>query len=330
MSKTNTAEFGKLEMESGQSLVALTTLTDNGDHLKFTSSATHFSNKSGFTPEIYPQGVVSPRACVIPAVSGTNDLVDTVEIRAYIDGVLTTVAASTDETCLRGAAADYRVNSITITDGGAIAVVSGTENAAQSEVRAAAGGPPLIPVGSIEVAQVRCNSQVAAAITTDEILEVVGQHQERWDFPTWDEDNFDGEIDFATAQPLIHTGPVAKEVWAKVYDPIFAELSLASDFIPSENSHSVDSTQIYNNTVGASSSSLTQGSFVAYLKDGVNDAVIAEKDSELFFRFYPDRNKVAYVLDQGKLGVSRTFPAGDNIKAACTISAESAAVAVPV
>ena len=32
-----------------------------------------------------------------------------------------------------------------------------------------------------------------------------------------------------------------------------------------------------------------------------------------------------YILSQGKLGISRTFPAGDNIAAACTISATEAA-----
>jgi hypothetical protein len=35
-----------------------------------------------------------------------------------------------------------------------------------------------------------------------------------------------------------------------------------------------------------------------------------------------------YILAQGKLGISRTFPAGDQIQAACTISASAAATEV--
>jgi hypothetical protein len=34
------------------------------------------------------------------------------------------------------------------------------------------------------------------------------------------------------------------------------------------------------------------------------------------------------VLTQGKLGIARTFPAGDNIQAACTISASEDALEV--
>jgi hypothetical protein len=48
----------------------------------------------------------------------------------------------------------------------------------------------------------------------------------------------------------------------------------------------------------------------------------------LWFKFYPDRYKSSYLLTQGKLGISRTFPAGDNIQAACTISASAAGTEV--
>jgi hypothetical protein len=99
-------------------------------------------------------------------------------------------------------------------------------------------------------------------------------------------------------------------------------VQLSSDFVPAETSHSVSSTQVYGSTVGSSSSSLGQGSFNARLSDGVSDALVKEKNNFLWFRFYPDRYKTNYMLTQGKLGISRTFPAGDSIQAACTISAE--------
>ena len=91
---------------------------------------------------------------------------------------------------------------------------------------------------------------------------------------------------------------------------------------------SVSSTQIYGTTLGSSSSTLGQGSFTAYLQDGVTDGLVGLKNQILWFRFYPDRYKSPYMLTQGKLGISRTFPAGDNLAASCTISASDAATEV--
>jgi hypothetical protein len=60
----------------------------------------------------------------------------------------------------------------------------------------------------------------------------------------------------------------------------------------------------------------------------VTDGLVSAKDALLWFRFYPDRYKSPYLLTQGKLGIARTFPAGDTIKAACTISATKTATEV--
>ena len=105
-------------------------------------------------------------------------------------------------------------------------------------------------------------------------------------------------------------------------------MSLASDFVPPETSHSVSSTQIYGTTLGSTSSTLGQGSFTAYLSNGIGDGLVGLKNQTLWFRFYPDRYASSYMLTQGKLGIARTFPAGDNIQAACTISATAAATEV--
>ena len=104
-----------------------------------------------------------------------------------------------------------------------------------------------------------------------------------------------------------------------------SDVALASDFTPPETTHSVNSTPIYGTTLGSSSSTLGQGAFTAYLKDGVTDALVALKNQILWFKFFPDRYASPYILTQGKLGISRTFPAGDAIQAACTISASEAA-----
>ena len=56
--------------------------------------------------------------------------------------------------------------------------------------------------------------------------------------------------------------------------------------------------------------------------------MVVLKNETLWFKFFPDRYQSPYILSQGKLGISRTFPAGDSMQAACTISAASAAVEV--
>ena len=45
-------------------------------------------------------------------------------------------------------------------------------------------------------------------------------------------------------------------------------------------------------------------------------------------KFFQDRLRTPFILSQGKLGVSRSFPAGDQVTAACTVSAEEEAVEV--
>ena len=324
-----TAETAQLDYEGGQNAVAMSALTDSGDQIKFTSTVSLWSNRSGFVPVVRPNGLLTGGASTA-AVSGTDDLIDVAALSCNLNGVVTAVVADTDVSCTRPATAVSKVNSITIDNSGAVAVVAGTDGSttAFSETRAAAGGPPLIPVDSIEIAQVRFTSDTAAAVTSAEIFEVVGLHRERADFPQYTVDYGCGCIDFLAALDTIHTGSVAKAVYASYSSPIFAEVALADAFTAPEDTHSVTSTQIYNTTLGSSSSTLGQGSFTAYLQDGVTDTLVTLKNETLWFRFYPNRYNSSYVLAQGKLGISRTFPAGDNISAACTISATNAATDV--
>jgi len=323
------AENAKLQREAGQDVTAMSALTDSGDATIFTSAATLFSKRSGYAPDVRPNGLISGGA-VIPAVSGSNDVIDVAALSCYLAGIKTAVAADTDVSITRPATAVAKINSITVNSSGAIAVVAGTDSlsSAFSETRGAAGGPPYIPVGSIEIAQVRVTSNTAAPIAASEIYSVVGLHQERYDVPGFDINYSDAQVEFFSEIPAIHTGDTPKAVYASYADPIFADIQLASDFVPAEETHSVSSTPIYGRTLGSSSSSLGQASFTAYLEDGVSDSLVAAKNEELWFKFFPDRYKTPYILTLGKLGISRTFPAGDNIQAACTISAESASVEV--
>jgi len=323
-----TAENARLQYEAGQNATAMSALTDSGDATTFTSTASLWSRKSGSTPSIVPNGLLTG-GVIIPAVSGSNDVVDVSALTCNLNGVEnSSVSADTDVSITRPATAVSKVVSITVTSAGAIAAVAGTDGAttAFTETRGAAGGPPYIPTDSIEIGQVRLTSDTAAPIATSEIFQVVGTHVERADYPLYDTNYDEGSVTFYSALPLIHTGDVPKAVQASYAAPIFADIALASDFVPPETSHSVTSTQVYGATLGSTSSSLGQGSFTARLQDGVTDGLVSLKNEFLWFKFYPDRYGSSYILAQGKLGVARTFPAGDSIQAACTISAESDSV----
>ena len=322
-----TAENAKLQYEAGQDFTAMSALTDSGDNLIFTSGATLFSNKSGSAPVILPNGLLTGGTVSI-AVSGSNDVIDVAALTCNLNGVVTSVSASLDEAVTRAATDVASISSVTVNASGAVVMVKGTDSADTtfSETRAAAGGPPLIPVDSIEIGQVRTTSNTAAAIVATEIFAVDGTHLETANFPVFDINYSDAQIEFNSALPQIHTGAISKAVHASYSDPIFADVSLASDFVPVETTHSVSSTQIYGSTLGASSSSLGQGSFTAYLTDATTDALVVQKNETLWFKFFADRNKTPNIIQLGKLGISRTFPAGDTVQAACTISAESESV----
>jgi hypothetical protein len=315
----------QVEFEAGQTLVPVTALTDSGDHLNFTHAFKPWSRKSGFDALITPNGLVTGGA-VTAAAGGGNNNVDVAALSCYLAGVLTSVSAATNQAITRPATAVSKVNSITVTSAGAVAVVAGTDGAstAFSETRGAAGGPPLIPVGSVEIAQVRVISNTAAPIAAAEIFAVVGTHVERYDFPAWSINPFDGKVTFASALPVSHTGSLAKGVYAKIYTPIFQAVAKALDFAPCETTYSAGSQEYYGGTLGTASSSLGQGSFTALLEDGHTDSLLSQKGQNILVRFKQDRNRTPYSLTQGILGVTRTYPKTQQVQAACTLTCELA------
>lgn len=319
------AKDALLRYEAGQTAVALSALTDSGNHMIFVGSAAPWSRRDGYTPVIRPNGLLTGGE-VTPAASGLNDAVDVAAGTAYIAGALVSFNASVDLVVTRPADANtHAINSIAVASTGVVSDIDGKDHTEFSETRDANGGPPLIPVASVELAQVRLAAQASADIVASEIFSVVGVHTERSDYPVWDVDYYLGKVTFVDDLPLIHTGAVAKKVYASYAAPIFADVSIATDFVAPENSYSVSSTQVYGRTIGATSSSLGQGTFTAYLNDGVTDSLIGLAGQNLWFKFYPNRYSAPYLMAQGILGITRTYPAGDNITAACTINAESAA-----
>lgn len=276
-----------------------------------------------------PDGLITGGE-VIPAVAAGNDNVDVAALSCYIQGVKLAVAADTDVSITRPATAVSKVNSVTVTSGGAVAVVAGTDGSttAFSETRAAAGGPPLIPVTSIEIAQVRVISDTAAVITMDQIKEVPGVHKERYDYPSISKFYYGGYVNAAAVLPLIHTGAVPKNIYASYAGPVLADLQKAYNFVPSVNSYTVNSEQVYGETVGSSSSTLNQATFELKLENAISDPVVKLEGDILWFKFFPNRYETPYRLDQGKLGITPSYLASDNISASCTVSTESSSIPV--
>jgi hypothetical protein len=324
--KANQASEALIQYEAGQDLVAMQKMTGATDRMIFSITDAPWSNRSGYEPEILPDGLIT--GGVIGVGTG-NDKISITDLTCYINGVEVDVTSIADQDVERSTeyvpGETYLTNSITVISAGAIAILQGVEGSSFSTTRGAAGGPPLIPTTSIEIGWVRFADTTPAEVDESEILQIPGTSTERYDFPVYEEDLTNGQIVFISALPQIHVGTLTKEVWCEVYTPIFASLEPAGDFVPPENTHSQSSTQVYGGTIGSSASSLNQGSFLAFLKDGVTDNIINLKDEVLWFKFFPHRLRSPYIMCNGKLGVARTFPAGNNIQAACTISAAEAA-----
>lgn len=323
-----------IRYEAGQTAYPFEAMTDAGDATTFAASFAPISNAAGAEPVVAPYGLltggaITPHADVDKVAVAALTASMAGATGADANGVVSVAAGSVSIT--RGLTTDtHNITSITVNSSGALAAVSGTDGTAFVETRGAAGGPPLIPVGSIEIGQVRTTTTASAVVLASEINTVAGLHLERSDYPVYQMDYATGEVMFAEALPLIHTGGVAKKVYIKGSTPLFAPVPNTSDWVPAESTYSINSTDTYDGPVGSSSASLGQASFNAVLRDGITDAFIAQKGKNIWFEFRPDRDKsVPKQLTQGIFGVSRTFPAGGgNFTAACTVTPRDATVDV--
>lgn len=321
--------------ESGQTSYAFEAMTDSGDQTNFTASFSPMSRVSGYAPTVAPYGLKT--GGVITAASG-NDKVDVAALTVVAPGMagadsdgVVTVSADTDIATYRGITTDtHMITSITVDSSGSIASITGADSTAFSTTRGVAGGPPYIPVGSVEIGQVRTTSVTAAVVASGEIYQVPGLHLERSDYPTYEVDYANGEITFVDALPAIHTGDVPKKVYIDGATPLFAPVPKASEWVPAEATYSISSTDTYDGPIGSSSSSLGQASFSAVLTDGITDNFVSLKGANIWIEFRPDRDvTVPKQLTQGIFGISRTFPAGGgSVSASCTVTPVEATVDV--
>jgi hypothetical protein len=329
-----TAKNSKILIELGQTLTDFTLMSDSGDsQVFFLSGVDVLSKKSGFEPDIRPNGISSGRNLL--SVGTTNDTCRVAAFTAYSKGAEQTPSA-TAVTSVRATTGGYaKIISVTMGTDGSIDKVAGTEGATFSETRNAAGGPPYIPVDDVEVGQIRITGSTAAALTADELHQVVGTSTERFDYPAWTPNTIgDGEqaetvkqknayVKMDAALPGAHTGGAAKRIYTKYYEPVYSELTRTLDFAAAEESHTVTSQEYYRGTIGSVSATLGQGAFTALLNDGITDAVIGEKNQIITVKYFPDENKSPFALTQGKIGLERTYPFDNQIQADITISAET-------
>lgn len=317
------ADNALLRIESGQNSFPMEELLNTGDNTTFEGSAAPWSGRGGFEPNVRPDGVITGGA----VTSGTgNNTINIAALTCYLAGSQVVVSGQTGVAVTRAPEDTHIIHSVTITNAGAVAVVSGSESTSFSETRGAAGGPPFIPAGSIEVAQVRLSSATAAPVQSSEIFQVVGLHQERYDFPTFQVRSFSGEVMFDAEIPAIHTGTEPKSVYASYATPIFAEVPRASNVVVPEEAFSVSSESYYGGSLGSVSRSLNQGTFRVLIENGVTDSVVRLKGQTLWFEFIPNRFRTSEKLVyQGILGINRQFPAEGVMAADCTVSASNAA-----
>ena len=326
-----TAENSALYFEVGQALVPMVELVDSGDHKAFNSAAELWSDESGFSPVVKPNGVLTGLV-VIPSATGALDKVDISAGTLNLGGAVVTHAGGIDNVCARGVTADIcRINSITITSAGAIAVVSGVDNTAFSETRGANGGPPLIPVGSVELAQVRFSAIATAVVAAAEIFKVPNSHREMAYYPSILRIDFSraegvvlgvAGVQFSPALMLNHTGAITKKVFAQYYEPDFAEVAMAGDFQPAANTLTTSSQPYYGGALGEVNVSLKGGKFKAFLNDGITDAILLKEGKKIWFKYQTDRLQTdKYILTQGTLGVVAQYPSRGSIFADFTINA---------
>lgn len=312
------------QVEITTSLKAMTKFADLTSAKKVYGIAADkiWSLRDAYLPTIRPDGMISGGKFTPTA---NNDEITVDAFTAYIGGVLRTVASST-KTITRDATDDYQVFSLSCDSAGTITVTAGTADAAAlSDTRGASGGPPLIPADEIEIGQIRVTSKTAAVILDSEIFDSEtgspGTHIERFDFPSWVEKPSMGRIEFSTALPESHVGPVTKNVYGKYAVPNFQVIEESTNFNPPTVTDSTTSIQLYRNKlIGESSSTLNAGGVEVYLKDGITDPISKLDGDVLCFKFYPNRFQPPHWLGYGRVRIPPTYDPNSSIKSSATIT----------
>lgn len=329
-----------LYMETSTNAQPAEALTNSGDNTIYTASYAPFAFSAG-DPEVLPYGVET--GCEVTPDT-TNDQVDiaagTVVMAdhsaANSSGRVSVAAATLAVT--RPASSNVRYEAIVVNSAGtpAYAVVNGTDNATFVDTVGAAGGPPEIPDGQILVALVKLDSNTSALILETEILQFAAvtsgpTSQERWDYPGWKDPilNFaktvDGQVEFHSALPVLHASSATKRVVLKGRSANLTRIPNIGSYSPPSLSISSSSTETFDGTIAATTTSVTDGSFeVAKLTDGIRDDVVKMKGKRVLVRFYEDESDTNRVIwAQGICVPSRTFEGKTSPTATVTLGAQA-------
>ena len=336
-----TSQKSKIAVELGRTRVDYAVMTDAGDHRIFTAGDPLWSGKSGYEPDVRPNGIVSGQRLL--STHASNDTVTIAAFTAYSKGQLHEVAA-TSLAMTRPDTSDFKICSVIMDDAGAINEVEGTEGTEFSDTRGAAGGPPLIPVDAVELGQVRFSSQGSAVITADEIYQDVGNHAEYADYPVPETFNIGSgikaesaaeryaHVKFNEVLPPSHDGGVPKRVYIKYYVPVFTVMPRVSDYKPAALGISKSSVSIYEGSgvsgaIGSmKADSVGDVSFTVYTNDNITDGILREEGEIISVKFWQDANKAPYILSQGMLGVDTDFPTNSPNTLSATVYCEKPSV----
>lgn len=315
--------------EAGQTAYPFEAMVNSGDNTTYTASFAPISGAAGFEANVLPYGVKTG-GLATPGDSANEVDVSAMTLAAPgmagADANGEVIVAGATVTITRGSGAGFVVNSITVDDTGSFAIVVGDESTQFSETRGAAGGPPFIPEGSIEIAQTRTSGTASAVLSANEIYRVPNLHREEAGYPAYTLDQGEGVVTFATSLPLIHTGGVPKKVYIQGYTPLFAPIPRCSDWSPAGSSISPQTVDTYDGTFSAgSTTTLNSASFTAILDNGVSDPIIQLVGQVLWFEYRPDRDQTApKQLTIGRLATNWTQQAsGGKVQANFTIAPES-------
>jgi len=321
---------GKLEMEAGGTYYTYEAMTKQADtqHYEVTAGRL-FSNAEDVNgvDQRYTVAIdgLKSGCAIIPAVSGSNDVIDVGAGVVVIAGVEVIVAEDTDVAVARGGSACIKY-SIMADSSGVVTAEAGTTHTSLSTTRATNGGPPLVTVGKVEIGQVWYTSLTPAVVAATAIKIVPEQHRELSYYPGWfyipPVTNDDQKIEVGVALMLNHTGPLSRVVYAEYYNPVFIKLDDVSEVKPPRKTYTATEENTYDAARKVSNESLGDGSFKILMDERTNSLIKQAEGDVRWFRWYADKTKDDYVLFQGRVQMSDEYPVKGIMQATITVITE--------
>jgi len=310
-----------LRVEINRTKVAIALLTQSASSTEYTTGIKYWSDEGAFKPVVRPNGVLSGFSMT---PSGTADTVNIAAGEANLNGVQLTKVSGT-LLITRPTVSNFKISSVTLDAAGAFVEVQGAEDTAFSIVRAALGGPPLIPVDSVELGQVLMDAQGAAVFVAAELKQIINDSQEVATFPNFTIDFENGRILVPLGFKQIHTGVIARAVWAEYHTAGFLDMERVSSVQLPNTSRSVSSDATNTGPVGNVTSSVNAGSATIIGTNGVIEPAVLINDQKVWVIFNPDKNQSPHSDVQCFWNAVPSFDAAANLSIAVTMTAENAA-----